>query len=520
MKSMKALIVAVMVFSIVLAGCSDNSTKTSADEGNNSKHTSRTLTIGLPQDVKTMDLYAFNDHVSWMAINNMYNTLYKRNTRGDVVPDLAESYKNIDDTTWEFVLKEGVKFHNGDELTAEDVKFSLERAATDETLLENSAYKSITEVKVVDPHTVQIITAEPNPLLLGVVARTSAAIYPKKYIDEKGIEYFNEHPVGTGPFKFVEWQRGSHVTFEPFEDYYEGAVKDWNKLVFRILPEASTRVGELLTGGVDIIPGVASNDWERIESNENTKLVSSVTNRVAHMVPKATPGSPMADPRVREAVELAIDKNLIIEKLFGGEGTPVRTRITPGNFGANEKLFDVALYDVDRAKKLLAEAGYKDGLELTIQSSSGRYNRDKEVAEMVGAMLENVGIKVNMEFPEWNTYLELRRANKVADLHMLWFGNSYFDAHIMTSEHITGTRNMENLGYDNPELLDILNKAKSNMNQEERAELYQQAQEIEAEERMRIYLYLEHKVDGVNNEVNFQPRLDEMFKAYDISLNE
>jgi len=511
-RSLRAVFICLLALSFLVTACGQDGNTAQPQ----TKDGKQPLTIALPTEIKSMDLYAHNDFVTWMAINNMYNTLLKRDEKGFIVNDLAESYTTVNDVTWEFVLKKGVKFHDGTELTAEDVKFSFERAVADKTLGESIYYKSIKEVKVIDPYKVQFITDGPNPLFLSVVARTSAAIYPKKYIQEKGIDYFHQNPIGTGPFKFVEWIKGNQLTLEPYEQYYEGPVKDWNKLVFRIIPEGSTRIGELLTGGVDIIAGVGSNDWKRIQDNDKTELVSGASNRVAFLVPKATPGSPLEDPRVREAIELAIDKNLIIEKLLGGSATPTRTRITPGNFGANEKLFNTALYDVERAKQLLKEAGYANGLELTMQSTTGRYAKDKEVTEMVVGMLANVGIKVKLQLLEYSVYEEIRKANKVGDLHMVWLANSYFDAYIMGTEHLTSTRNMTNLGLKNPELEDVLKKAEKNMNQEERKALYQKAQELEADQFMRTYLYLEHNSYGVNKSVNFTPRIDEMFKAYEI----
>ena len=261
----------------------------------------------------------------------------------------------------------------------------------------------------------------------------------------------------------------TRLSWEPFEDYFEGAVTDWERVVFRVILEYSTRVAELLTGGVDIIAGVAAHDRVWLAADDRLVLMPALTNRVAHLVPKATPDSPLADRRVREAVELAINNWVITDRLLGGQGTPIRTRVVPGNFGANEELFDVALYDVERAKQLLAEAGYANGLKLTMHSSDGRYARDREVIEMVAGMLRNVGIEVELEFPEWNTDLELRRVNKVGDLHALWLANSYFDAHIEIGEHLTSTRSLENLGYDYPELVELLVNAEHNMDPDQRA---------------------------------------------------
>lgn len=514
-RSIKAALLCFIAFAVLLAGCTTSKNNTTQPDKKDEK---RPLTIALPTEVKSMDLYAHNDFVTWMAVNNMYNTLLKRDAKGNITNDLAEDYKKVNDTTWEFNLKKGIKFHNGTEMTAEDIKFSFERAVAEKTLGESVYYKSIKEVKIIDPYKVQFITDGPNPLFLSVIARTSAAILPKKYIEEKGIDSFNQQPVGTGPFKFVEWKKGSHLKLEPYEQYFEGAAKDWSQVVFRILPEGSTRVGELLTGGVDIIPSVGSNDWPRVKGNDKTEIVSGASNRVAFLVPKVTnPKSPMADQRVREAVELAIDKKLIIDKLLGGLGTTTRTRITPGNFGANPKLFNVAVYDEKRAKELLKEAGYENGLELTMQSTTGRYAKDKEVTEMIVGMLAKVGIKVKLELLEFSVYEEIRKVNKVSDLHMVWLANSNFDAFTMVSEHLTSVRSLTNLGLSSPELEEILKKAEKNMNQGERDTQYQMAQQVEANQFLRLYLYLEHNSYGASKSVNFTPRLDEMYKVYEIS---
>src|SRR5699024_6606528 len=153
-------------------------------------------------------------------------------------------------------------FHNGDELTAEDVKFTLERVAHDESLREHFQYEQIDEVEVVDDYHFKIHTIDPDPILLNRLSRIGAGILPKDYIDENGWEHFLENPIGTGPFTFVDWSRDSEIVYEVYDDYFDGAVEDWNKLVFRVVPEDSTRVAELLTGGVDIALNVPNHEWD------------------------------------------------------------------------------------------------------------------------------------------------------------------------------------------------------------------------------------------------------------------
>lgn len=518
-------IVTFLILAVSVVGCSsqnDNEAESLAegkvDDGNKvDDENEGVLTIALPTEMATMDIYDHNDHVTLHAVNNMFNSLFTRNNTGEVEVDLVEAYESVNDVTWNFKLKEGILFHNGDELTSEDVKFTLERVANDEALIEHGTFNIIKEIKIIDDYNFEITTNEPNPLLLNVLARPGAGIYPKDHIEEIGWDKFFEEPIGTGPYKFVELDRGSQITLEPFDDYYDGKHDEWEKVVFRTIGEGSTRTGELLTGGVDIIPNVNSNEWERIEENENTYLSQYNSQRVAIIVPRATEGSPTVDKRVREAIDYAIDNEAIINALLGGAATPTKTRVTPGNFGSNEQLFDTFNYDVEKAKSLLAEAGYEDGLELTMQSSNGRYARDVEVAEMIVGMLSEVGIAVNLELVEWNTYLEMRRANNVGDLHMVMLANSYYDGHIIAFDLLESDRSMDNLGYDNEELKQLLTSSITEMNMDERDKMLQRAQEIIDEEKMRLYLYLEHNSYGVNEKVDFTPRLDELIKVYDIS---
>lgn len=510
----------------IVAGCSNSdsggsstgtdpgSSNTGADSGG--KDENRTLTIAIGTDMVSFDIHDHNNTSTEAIHINMFNYLFKRDVNKEIKPELVEKYELLDNTTWQFELKQGITFHNGDPLTAEDVKFSLERAAKDTSLRENPNYKQILEVKVLDDHTFQILTDGPQPALLNRLSRIGSGILPKNYIEENGWENFLKKPIGTGPFQFVEWVRDDRIVFEPYENYWGGKVEEWDKLVFRVIPEASTRVGELLTGGVDIATNVAPNEWDRVNNNEGTSMISYDSNRVIMLTVRQTEGLPTSDPRVVEAIDLAIDNKALTEYVLGGAGTPTRTRLTPGNFGADESLFDTYVYDVERAKELLAEAGYPDGFELTLQSPHGRYLQDREVVEMIVGMLAEVGIRANLEFMEWSTFVEMRNSKTNKDLYFIGFGNSMFDgdlvADVYRSERAAGE-----FDYVNKEVDELIAAARVNMDPNERAEQYKRIQQIIAEERPHIYLYLEKSNYGVSDRINFQPQMDEMIIASQIT---
>ncbi|HLR71813.1 MAG TPA: ABC transporter substrate-binding protein, partial [Pseudogracilibacillus sp.] len=221
---------------LILAGCSGgdddakgkestSKTKEPADE--------RTLTIAITTDVVTFDIHDHNNTSTEAVHINMFNYLVRKDADGEFQSDLAESYENIDDHTWEFTLHEGVTFHNGDELTAKDVKYTLERVANDEGLREYSQYRQIKEVEVIDDYNFRIITHEPEPVLLNRLSRLGSGILPSDYIEENGWDHFLTNPVGTGPFKFTEWKRDSELVFDVYEDYFQGQVEQWDKLIFR-----------------------------------------------------------------------------------------------------------------------------------------------------------------------------------------------------------------------------------------------------------------------------------------------
>lgn len=493
-----------------------SSSETSKEKNEPVAEESKTLTIAMGTDMLTFDPHNHQTTATEAIHINMYNYLVK-NENGSIVPDLATEWKLIDDKTWEFKLREDVKFHNGDPFTAADVKYSLERVATDSSLREHPNYKQIESVEIVDDYTVKIKTFEIDPVLLNRVARLGSGMIPSKYIEEKGFDNFLANPVGTGPFKFKEWKKDDRVVLVRNDDYFNGVTTEWEEVVFRAIPENSTRVAELLTGGIDIATEVPPTDWNRVNQNEATEVITGPINRTMMLFLRVTDGFPTSDVRVRQAIDYAIDDQAIVDSILGGGGKVTLTRMNPGNFGVNENLFGKYNYDLEKAKTLLADAGYAKGVEITIHSPNGRYFQDKETVEMIGGMLAQAGITAKLEFMEWGAFVDLREAEQHKDAYFIALGASLFDA-AQALDYYHSKRAASINDYNNPEVDALLDAANVNLNAEERAQQYQRVQEIVAEEVPTIQLFQSFSFYGVNNRIEFSPRIDEMFLIENIKL--
>lgn len=512
----KQLWLLLLVLTLVIAGCSGGETSSTEGEEPVETSDSKTLVIANGTDIVTFDIHDHNTTSTEAVHVNMFNYLVTNQGEEGFQADLAESWENIDDTTWSFKLKEGVTFHNGEELTADDVKYTLERVAKDDTLLEHGNYNQIEAVNVISDYEFEIVTVNPEPALLNRLSRLGSSILPQEYIETEGWEVFLENPVGTGPYKFKEWQRDDRLTLEANTEYFGDAPK-WEELVFRSIPEDSTRVSELLTGGVDVAVNIPPTDVARIDETEGVTTVQSPTQRVMMLVLRTDDDSVTGDPLVREAIDLAIDKQAMVDSLLEGAGTVTRTRVTPGNVGANEDLYGQSLYDPERARELLAEAGYPDGFELTLTGPNGRYLKDRETVELIAAMLSEVGITVNQELIEWSAFNQRYQERDFAEMFYIGYGNSMFDASLaldrLTIENAEGETD-----YDNQQVNDLLLAAEQNMDAEEREQQYQEAQEIIAEDRPQIYMFQLDAITGINERLEFEPLLNEMFYADSITL--
>ena len=476
----------------------------------------RELVIAQGIDIPGFDIHDHNTTAAEAILVNLFDYLVFRSPDGAFQPALATSWERVSDTAMRFFLREGVRWHDGAPFTAEDVKFTLERVANDSSLREHGNYRQIREVEIVGPHEVVIHTHEPEPVLLGRLSRIGSGMLPKHHIETIGWEAFNADPIGTGPFRFVEWRRDDRLILEAFDDHWRGRPA-WDRLVHRRIPEDSTRVAELLTGGVHIATNIPTQDAARVAAAPGVAIAPWLTPRIMLFLVNTAAGEPTHDKRVREAIDYAIDNQLLIDVLMDGLGTPVRGRVSPGITAAPMELYDTYLYDPERAVQLLADAGYGPGqLTIKLEGPAGRYTRDSEIVELTAVMLEAVGIEVTMEVLEWSAYQSrIWNADNVKNLGLIGLGNSLFDA-ALAYEAITcaggyaGKTNWCDPGFDG-----LVDQALVEFDPDRRAALYRQIYEVVAEERIMIFLFNVEAFVGISDRVAWSPRADELLWMFE-----
>jgi peptide/nickel transport system substrate-binding protein len=302
---------------------------------------------------------------------------------------LAERWENVNATTWRFRLRKGVTFHNGKPLDAEDVKYSFEQYADAKN--RRSVYaRGIQRAEVRDASTVDIVTAEPQASLLFNLTRLQ--ILPRDAREKAGAQGFNQQPVGTGPYRFVEWKRDQQLVLEANPSYWRGAVKP-ARLVFRPIKDATTRAAELRSGGVDIIATPPVPQLDMLDAGE-TQVVPVKGGRII-IYPFNLTQAPFDNRKVREAANLAVNRDAIVRNVLGGRGVVLAGPFTSAWLG-----FDPGIrphpYDPARARQLLAEAGHPQGFDTTWSTSSGVFLKDTEITEAVAGQLRQVGIRVKL----------------------------------------------------------------------------------------------------------------------------
>lgn len=415
----------------------------------------------------------------------IFDSLYYWNNKGEPSPRLALSHKLVNDTTWEFKLRKGVKFHDGSPFTAKDVKFSIERMADPQTKAGFlSFYNTIKEVKIINEDTVQILTKTPDPLLL---KRLCLLMYilPSDLVQKQGADTFFQKPIGSGPWKFVSWSRNDRLILEANTSYWGGAPKQ-SGLVFRPVPEVSARIAELQTGNADIITSIPPFLLARLKSAPNVTVHPMQTGRAMWVYINAMKDGPLKNKKVRQAMNYAIDKESITKNILLGSAAPCAVGITPLHFGYDPSLKPYP-YDPAKAKKLLSEAGYPNGFKVEFNTPNGKYLMDKEISEAIAKMLNAVGIQTDLKVLEWATHMQIIIGQRLQGLALSGFANLLSDADATLS--LFYTPGSASSYFNSPSLTDKINKARSTMDSKKRLTLYKQIQAELYDEAPMIYLY-------------------------------
>jgi peptide/nickel transport system substrate-binding protein len=476
-----------------------------------------TLTVALASHAPTLDPHMHFERVGILVNINMFDSLLHRSAKLEYEPGLATSWKALNDTTWEFKLRKGVKFHNGDMLTAEDVKFSFERVTEPGKEKKKSPQygniRAVKEIRIVDPDTIQVITDKPFPLLLERLV--FFPIVPKKHIEKVGDDAFGSTaPVGTGPWKFVEWKRDQYIKLEAFDGYWRGK-PPFKYLVVRAIPEVATQVAELKTGGVDLIRNVSADIVPELKANPQTYVSSAPILRV-HYVELDMRQAPFDKKAVRQAANYAIDKDAIIQKLMGGLGQQVATVVQPRAFGFDGEVKPYP-YDPKKARALLAQAGYPGGVDITLHSAFVEF---RPVFEALAQMLTEVGLRSNPRMwdpgPAWNKFFQAE-GKATHGTYGSWGNYSVFDADaVLHPLFHTEVGGWIGKWYTRVEGLDrLIDEGRSTTNQAQRKRAYAQIQKLISEEAPAIFLFTQYDTLALSKRVEYAARGDEWLWLFD-----
>lgn len=487
----QTLIALTVAVSAALTGCSSGQEASQTANGSaqpaanpQSGKTGGTLVIARLSDANNLDPH-FLTQINSAAIihHKVYEGLVRMDKESKYVPALATEWKQLDDVTWEFKLRQGVTFHDGAPFNAEAVKRTIARVQ-DPSVGSNRAnlFEAIKEVKAVDDQTVQFILHYPYAPLLSVLAGAEGAILSPKAIDQYGKD-LSKHPTGTGPYKFESWTPGQEVVLVKNENYWGGQPK-LDKVVFKTVPEDTTRIAMVETGEAQVAEQLPVTEVDRVQNSSSMTLGRFESFSSDH-IGINTKKKPFDDVRVRQAIAYAVDKESIIKGVYNDVGTPAHSSITPTMVGysPNVKGLD---YNLEKAKQLLAEAGYANGLKATIYLNDNKARIS--VAEVLQQQLKQIGIDLQVKVLEFGAYIDAASKGET-DLFISGWGNATGDADYnqynlfhAKSQGAPGNHSF----YSNPEVDKLIEDGRKEKDPAKRTQIYEQAQQIEMNEAALI----------------------------------
>lgn len=535
MSSKKFISIFMIAILFLIAGCSsDDNIDPESDVAADTEKTGD-ITVGMLSDVVSLDLHGSNDSHSSQVRSNIYERLLNQGVNMDLQPGLATEFEQVDETTWNFKLREGTTFHNGEEFTADDVVATFDRVR-DEALGAPVLflYEMIDEIEILNDYEINIHTSIPFAPLASHLAHSTAGIMPAELIDKDyeaaleasgsdvtleeyyelraagGAEYdavleeISEHlgtvignePNGTNHLKFVSRSPGESVTLEKFEDF-QGGDRYFENVTFRVIPETSARIAELETGGVQIAADIDSSSVERIENGADTAMSVKDSVRMAYLGFNMNK-EPFDDIKVRQAISYAINREEIVEGVYDGMGITAKGPLAPDVWGYSEDL-EGQDYDLDKAKELLAETELADGFDTTLWVYDDQQVIDTAV--YIQNKLAELNINVEIEQFDLGAYYDTL-ANGNHEMFMLGWTTVTADADyglyaLFHSKNHGAAGNR--VFYDNPEVDELLDAGRAETDEKARQEIYTEVEEILVEEAPSAFLNHSQYAVGYND---------------------
>ena len=478
-----------------------------------------TLTVAQRQDPQNWDpVDTFL--LAWGGIaSNIYDGLVRRDENLDLQPGLATEWETLDDgMRYRFTLRQGVTFHNGEPFDAEAVKYTFDRLLGEQGAQgpQQSNYTTIDRVEIIDDTTVDVIMAQPDPVILTKLSGYGAMIVPPDYIEEKGEDYFNMNPVGTGPFSFVSYDQGSRIELAANPDYFEGA-PELDGLVFRFIREDSTRLAELQSGSVDILNNLAYSAIPTVEADGDLEIVSVPGPTIYSLALKTAEPAATADVRVRRALNMAVDKQAIIDAFLGGRGTPISQLQGDLSFGFAPDLEGYP-YDPEQARALLEQAGVEPGAEMTIDYRAGNSTFNEVVQGLTG-FFSQVGLNVRLNPLEDGVFLnEIVPQGRTNEMFQFSWGGWTFDFDNTAYLAYHDGEKWNPYG-TSEEMNRLLEEQREVSDVDEREAILQDIARLAHEEAYNIPLYVEDQIYAVSKRVeNFVPAPDIRLRLLDVSI--
>lgn len=460
------------------------------------------LTVNLVNEPSSLDPHLQWNPDSYFVYRNIFDNIVTRDNDGKIVPQLATGWKYLSDTQVEFTIRDDVVFHNGQKLTPEDVAFSVMRIINgDFASPQLSQFNKIVNAEVTGPSKVTLTTDGAYPALLAQLVKLS--VIPKETVEKVGKDAFNLNPIGSGPYKFLRWDRGVAVVLEANPDYW-GDKGPFREVTFRAVPDAATRLANIQAGAADLVVTLDSDLAAQLEGSTSGKALSVLTERVAYFAFNAQK-PPMDNANLRKAVAYAIDKEGITQGILGGYDKPVDQFMSPAHFGWVEGAASTT-YDAEKAKELIAAAGDAAKQPIPLLTSPVY---DQRVVQALQQMLSDVGLNVGIEMTDMATWLKQMQGGPStvpATAFSRWSCACQDADGILfpTLNSTSGWATAQDKSID-----DALVAARETLDEGKRLELYKTVQQINAEKNYLVPLYQAAIIYGASSKLEWQPTPNE-----------